>query len=255
MRLFHRQYSHLDEERVINNYLAGIDTQNNFVVDIGAGDGVKMSNTYQLYKKGNPGGAIEYDSSRFKSLEANYAGLSNVSRINEKVFPENIAQILKSIQTPMDFLLLDLDIDGYDYFVLESILKAYRPIVIITEINEAIPPPLKFKVLPDENFVWKGGHFFGYSISCLDEIMETFNYSLVELHYNNAILIANDYWKGKSLCTEAAYISGYWKTPNRRKKFHYNNDLEYLFDLSPQQMAEHLEDYFSGQQNQYQLNY
>ncbi len=254
--LFRRSsYSRLNEEKIIENYLEKVTPPNNFIVDLGAGDGIKMSNTYRLFKKEYPGVAVEVNATKFQQLTSNYSALRQVEKINKKVLPDNIAQLLESVNTPKDFLLLDLDIDGFDYFVLEAILKSYTPILIITEINESIPPPIKFKVLPDENFEWRGGHFFGYSIACLDEIMGAFDYSLAELHYNNAILVSNSYWNGESLTTKGAYLKGYWQKSNRRRKFRYNRDLEYLFDLMPQQMIDHLADHFKEHKNQYQISY
>lgn len=245
----------MNEEKILEKYLQKIiSPPNNFIVDIGASDGVKMSNTYHLFKNGYSGAAIEANDIKFQQLNSNYSTLSNVKRLNRKVLPHNIQSILESVNTPKDFLLLDLDIDGYDYFVLESILKSFRPIIIITEINESIPPPVKFKVLPNEEFAWKGGHFFGYSIACLDDIKEKFNYSLVELHYNNAILISDHFWNNEVLTTKEAYNMGYWSRPNRRKRFHYNKDFEYLFDMTVKEVVNELQGHFSDHNGQYLIN-
>ncbi len=254
MGFFTRSYSHLKEDQIIDKYLKQISAPNNFIVDIGASDGVKMSNTYHLFKRGNVGITIEGNVDKHQRLLSNYSMFPDVECFNQKVLPNNIVQILKSGNTPKDFLLMDLDIDSYDYFILEAVLQSFQPIMIITEINEALPPPVKFKVLPNEKFDWSGGHFFGYSIACLDDIMNRFEYSLVELHYNNAILISNNFWNDEVLTTTEAYLSGYKSRSNRRKKFYYNNDLEYLFDLSSPEIINELNIYFADYEGKYLLD-
>jgi hypothetical protein len=62
------------------------------------------------------------------------------------VTPNNVVSLLLANDTPKEFAFLNLDLDGYDYFVLEQILTHYRPKLICKEINEKIPPPIKFSV-------------------------------------------------------------------------------------------------------------
>jgi len=76
----------------------------------------------------------------------------------------------------------DIDIDGYDYFVLDELLSAFRPAIICAEINEVIPPPIKFTVKWHPSYVWGENHFFGQSICQLNLLCEKYDYALVELH-------------------------------------------------------------------------
>ena len=56
-RIVKRSYSHFDEEKLIPQYDATIASEKKtpFIVDIAASDGVSMSNTYALFRKGMPG--------------------------------------------------------------------------------------------------------------------------------------------------------------------------------------------------------
>jgi len=95
-------------------------------------------------------------------------------------------------------LFLNIDIDGYDYYVLDAILSTYRPHLITAEINENIPPPIKFSILYTKNGSWNGwsgkssDHFFGMSISKLYDLCIKHSYDLINLNYNNAFLMPHE---------------------------------------------------------------
>lgn len=57
----------------------------------------------------------------------------------------------------------------------------------MTEINEDIPPPLRFVVKFDRDFQLRY-HFYGYSIAALEDLCEKHNYGILTLEYNNAFL-------------------------------------------------------------------
>lgn len=228
-------YSSLDEQNIIGKYLKMLEPQNRYCVDIAASDGIRMSNTYALYQAGWGGLAVEYNAGRFSSLAAGYLELPGVNLARCMVTPENVVSLLAANQAPEQFDFLNLDIDGYDYFVLEKILEKYRPRLICTEINEKIPPPIKFTVKWDPGFAWVMDHFYGQSISQLHMLAAKFDYALVELHYNNAFLIPVEYSPWTSLSAEEAYRIGYVEKPDRRKKFPWNEDMEGLLHMPPEE--------------------
>ncbi len=103
----------------------------------------------------------------------------------------------------------DIDIDGYDYFVLDELLSSFRPAIICAEINEVIPPPIKFTVKLHPSYVWGENHFLGQSICQLSLLCKKYDYILVELHYNNAFLVPKELNPFTPLTPEDAYIKGY----------------------------------------------
>ena len=114
---------------MIARYVAKVSGAPRFAVDIGASDGVRMSNTYALYRAGWAGAAFEYDSARFAKLARAHAGLSTtLARV--KVTPENVVALLCAHGTPTNFGLLSLDIDSYDYFVLTALAGEFRPALV-----------------------------------------------------------------------------------------------------------------------------
>jgi FkbM family methyltransferase len=239
------QYSYLGEEVVIEKYINELNLEHRYCVDIAASDGVTMSNTLFLYQQGWSGLAVECDSKKFAALATHYQDFPNVILSKSMVTPDNVISLLKAYQVPEKFGLLNLDIDGYEYFVLEKILSEFRPAMICTEINESIPPPLKFTVKWNPGHFWAGDRFFGQSICQLNLLCEKYDYALVELHYNNAFLIPQEISPHPSLTPEEAYRKGYIDRTDRKQKFPWNADIEEIHSLSPEAALAYVSTYFA----------
>jgi tetratricopeptide (TPR) repeat protein len=245
------KFSCLDEEIILEQYIHLIELENNYCVDIAAGDGLDMSNTYFLFQQGWSGLAVECDSMRFAALAVNYARFANVKLSKVMVTPENVVTLLKANQVPEKFSLLSLDIDGYDYFVLDELLSAFRPAIICAEINEVIPPPIKFTVKWHPSYVWGENHFFGQSICQLNLLCEKYDYALVELHYNNAFLVSKGLNPFTPLTPEDAYIKGYLQRIDRKQRFYWNAKFEEIYTLPPEQALDFVKAFFSEYAGQF----
>lgn len=246
------KFSHLDEEAVLTRFLHRLGAVEKYVVDIGASDGVTMSNTLALFRDGWNGLAVEYDGARFARLATEHAGLDTaLARV--KVTPLNVVDVLRAYDVPSDFTFLSLDIDGYDHFVLEALLAAFRPKLICAEINEKIPPPLAFTVKWDPAFAWSGDHFYGQSIAQLGALVETTGYDLLELHYNNAFLAPRELGLGPSLTPEDAYEQGYAGRPDRRDKFPWNADVEHVLGMDAAEAEAFFLAFFQRYEGQFTL--
>lgn len=246
------KFSHLDEEVVLAQFLHRLGPVEKYAVDIGASDGVTMSNTFALFRDGWNGLAVEYDGARFARLATEHAELGT-ALARAKVTPLNVADLLRAYDVPSDFTFLSLDIDGYDYFVLQALLAAFRPKLICAEINEKIPPPLEFTVKWDPAFAWNGDHFYGQSIAQLGALVEESGYELLELHYNNAFLAPRELGLGPSLTPEDAYQRGYSGQPDRREKFPWNADVEHVLDMDPAEAEAFFLTFFQRYEGQFAL--
>jgi hypothetical protein len=127
---------------------------------------------------------------------------------------------------------------------LEQILTKYRPRLICAEINEKIPPPIKFTVKWNPAYAWAGDHFYGQSISQLHMLCTRTNYALVELHYNNAFLVPLECNPKSKLSPEEAYQSGYLNKPDRKDKFPWNSNMEDLLHMQPEQALAFIDAFF-----------
>ena len=244
-------YSSLDEQVVIERVVKELGIRATSCVDIAAGDGVTMSNTYALFRRGWEGVAVEYDPARFRSLAHAYRILPKANLARCKVTPDNVVALLRANGVPTDFGVLSLDLDGYDYFVLERILAEFRPSLICVEINEKIPPPVKFTINFHPTYSWKGDHFYGQSISQLCLLCPRFRYSLIQLHYNNAFLVPSEINTYAALTPEDAYRKGYVDQPERRILFSWNADMEHLLTMSPEGVVEFLNHTFQDRKGEF----
>jgi len=207
------KYSNFDEENIIKKILSSLKIEKGVCVDIGAADGITSSNTYPLFKEGWSGLAIERVNWLFKDLAIAYEDLPHVILLRQVVTPDNIAKILRAFCGGIDFL--SLDIDGYDYFVLDGILEGgIRPKLICIEINQNIPPPIKFSVKYSPEYVWDRSMFFGHSISLLGDLCKAYNYTIIGQEYTNAFLMPIEICPIKGETPEEAYYRGFYDRPD-----------------------------------------
>lgn len=247
-------FSNFGEERILKNLIAELlpPDDPHVAVDIGAGDGVKSSNTYALFLEGWRGLGIEGDPRKARRLARAYKRLPGVKAMRARVTPESVAELLESHGVEKGFSLLSLDIDGYDFWVLDAVLKSLRPRLVVTEINEKIPPPIKFTVGYDPDFRLTH-HFFGYSIASLEELCQERGYALVGLEYNNAFLAAREFAGARRLSAEEAYRSGYLERADRRELFPQNENMEILHGLEPEKGVEFLKSFYAAHEGKYRI--
>lgn len=229
----------------ISDILNNLSTK--YFIDIGASNSTDYSQTEMLLENGWSGIMCECNPEKYVPLKDRLRD-KKVNIISEKITVENVLSILKQNNVPNNFYL-SLDIDGYDYFVLEKILSEYEPSLIISEINEKIPAGIKFSVLYDENYWWDGSHFYGYSISMLEDLLQKYSYKIQELDYNNVVLI-----KGKQeQSIEEIYKKGYYNKPDRRYHFYYNADFEEIFNLDKTEQISFINKKFLKYKNKYRI--
>ncbi len=163
-----------------------------FFVDIGASNGIDMSNTYLLAANGWKGLSLEIDVNAFARMAATYQLLPDVSLVRMRITPQNINQLLDCASVPKQFGVLNLDIDGYDYYVLEEVLKKYRPQIIVAEINTMIPASVCFSVSFSESFIWAENEFQGMSLAMLKKLAEKNKYKIVDVNGAAAFLMPEE---------------------------------------------------------------
>ncbi|MDP6951883.1 MAG: hypothetical protein QGF53_03895, partial [Alphaproteobacteria bacterium] len=139
--------SQAGEDGLIERIFSMMGTTNKTCVEFGAWDGKHLSNSWNLIaNKGWRGVPIEGDPARFQYLLANYAGNDKATPLNRMVGlspPDDLDSILATTDTPEDFDLLIIDVDGIDYHIWKS-LQNYRPRLLVIEFNQAIPNDIHF---------------------------------------------------------------------------------------------------------------
>ena len=248
-------FSHAGEERILNKHIANLlpPTHCRTAVDIGAANGIRWSNTYSLFLRGWKGVGIEADARKFPHLERAYRNLPNVTACHQVAEPHNIISLLRAFDIEENFSVLSLDIDGNDYWLLKTILSEFRPHLIVTEINEKIPPPLRFVVKYKPNAAQLRHHFYGYSIALLEDLCEEFDYGVLELEYENAFIAPHELRNARFVTAEEAYVTGYLNRVDRKERFPANFDMEVLQSLSVAEGIEFLRNFYAKQEGEYFL--
>jgi hypothetical protein len=248
-------FSNNDEERILRRYIEELLPPNHsgVAIDLGAGDGVRHSNTHALFISGWQGLAVDADSGRVSRLARTYRDYPSVYACRCHLTPHNVVSLLEAYEVSTEFEVLSLDIDSYDYCVLDALLARFRPRIIVTEINEKIPPPIRFAVRYDPHFVLQH-HFFGYSIASLEDLCDRYDYALIDLEYNNAFIAPRELPGVRSIDAVTAYRRGYLERPDRRKKFRLNLDMEPLQSMSPAEGMAFLDQFFARHKGKYELS-
>jgi hypothetical protein len=247
-------FSHSREQEMVWGFIEELLPTNipRFAIDIGAGNGIRWSNTYSLFLSGWQGFGVEADERKFVQLVRAYRDLPGVKACHSQIGPENAISILKQFQTPKDFGLLSLDIDGNDYWVLRTLLRQFRPALVITEINEKVPPPLRFVVRPEPNFKLRH-HFYGYSMAALADLCELNRYGILALEYNNAFLAPMELGHGRFVDALTAYRDGYRDRVDRKERFATNLDVEPVLSMSSSEALKFLDHFYAEEPGKYYL--
>lgn len=249
--------SYAGEFECLDKLLVSLGIRGGYVVDIAASDGFTQSSTLGFFKRtGWAGLAVEMDAKKFASLAFIYASFPKARLARSRVTPLNIKPLLNAFEVPNDFELLNLDIDSYDLYVIDSMMKAkFRPKVISMEINEKIPPPIYFTVDYSESHSWEMDHFFGCSIAAAATVVKPFGYILQNLVYNNAIFVRNDIAHNRvpDMSVHEAYENGYKNAPHRTTLFPWNTDVDCLMEFSASQAYEFLINYFKKYEGRFTL--
>ncbi len=187
-----RIFSQFGEDGVIEKIFQVIEPTHCFAVEFGAGDGIWLSNTRNLYlHQGWSGLMMEGDEKKASELERNYRSLPRVKTDHVWIYPGNIEILFNEHEVPLDFDLLSIDIDSNDYYVWKAI-HTYRPKVVLIEFNAAFPPPEKKVVRFHPMNYWDGSTYFGASIQSLYELGKQKGYELVHCESNGANLFFVD---------------------------------------------------------------
>jgi hypothetical protein len=243
-------------------HLAGIvktlGMKSGYVVDIAASDGVNQSCTLGFFQRADwEGLAVEMSPEAFAKLAFIYSAFPGARLARGRVTPLNVVSLLRGYEVPLDFTLLNLDIDSYDLHVISAMLESgYRPAIITMEVNEKIPPPIFFTVNYDDAHYWKMDHFYGCSLVAAASAVRPAGYILESLQYNNAIFIRSDLAAGNysDRDLDTAYEAGYRSRPERHTLFPWNADLESLQTMSPQEGVLFLREVFAKYEGKFSLD-
>ena len=189
-------YSQSGEDAIIKQLLLLISESHSlskWCVEFGAWDGKFLSNTFNLVENYSYKGIyIEGSKKHFINLKKNMQPFEVICLNNYIGIDKcnNLDYILSTTPIPADFDILSIDIDGCDFYILESI-KKYRPKIIIIEYNPTIPNDVYFVQQAD----FSVNH--GASALAIQKLAQSKDYIVVALTETNLILVDNKYIKNE----------------------------------------------------------
>jgi hypothetical protein len=250
--------SSLHEYEVLNQMCNKLQIINGYVLDVAASDGYSQSCTLGFFRRAEWSGfAVEMDPLKFSKLAFLYAGFPNTKLAKVRVTPDNIDSLLSAYEVPKDISVFNLDIDSYDLYVMEKVLKSdYRPRIISMEINEKIPSGIFFAVDYDSAHSWQGDHFYGCSIDAASLTVKPYGYKLVSLEFNNAVFILDEHnvTDFLDLTAENAYNTGYRNAVNRKILFPHNTDVDVWLTLNKDDCLLAIRNTFAKYEGKYSLS-
>jgi hypothetical protein len=116
---------------------------------------------------------------------------------------DNINQILRDSNIPLDFDLFSLDIDGNDFYVMSAIEPQWRPRVIIVESNLCFGIDFDAVIEYDAQFRWDGTIYQGATPLAWFNLLRSRNYSLVYVEKSGV----NMFFMDDQLCPEQHFIN------------------------------------------------
>jgi len=240
-----------NDHRILQYYLNLIDLDNKIYIDIGCSTNPQTPLPYifdadhciffecdpekiQIWRTGGP--RLPDGKRAFQKL----LQLPNFALITKKVTPYNIGEIIENIIGRKDPKFVDIDIDGYDYYVLRSILESHKPSLIMAEINEKIPPPIKFTVNYDSNWCYDGSHFYGMSLSKFCELAEEYSYDVINLSFNNVFAVHKNKNPGLQTFKDAELYEAFYRSlrlnptgVHNASIFNHNENMDHLLLMPP----------------------
>ena len=163
-----KAYSQFGEEPFIKHIFDSVGTRYKYFVDLGAGDGTYLSNTKYLKDTLGWGGLM---------VDADNKGNNEV--LQSFITDDNITEILISNQVPQDFDFLSIDLDGNDYYILDSILNDYRPSLILAEFNGTIPIGESKIMQYNSSHTWGNDDYYGASFEAMKRLGELHGYKTI----------------------------------------------------------------------------
>lgn len=125
-------FSQFGEDGLIEAIFEKIGITNRWCFEVGAADGIWISNTRRYVEAGWTAVLIESDAEQFEKLCDNTP--ESCFCIHHAIRPSSLDSLLSSVGGPVGLDLGVIDIDSWDYWAWEG-MKVYRPRLMMVEIS------------------------------------------------------------------------------------------------------------------------
>ena len=236
----------------ISQYMFDLKEHNGVYLDIGCGAEMNMSR--KMITTSDLTVLMEPDQHKASIIEPVFATRKNVTLLNQVATPQNIEGTIKEHIGSKDITFLDLDIDSYDFDLLQAILQVKKPYLIMAEINEKIPYPIEFHVCYD--YSYDGSHCYGMSFASFCNLVHE-DYDVMTLNKNNAFAIRKDMnASSETRCPYGdLYESGYRKPRlgSQLPEYDHNSNVDHWLTLEPEKAIKQINKFFKDYKDKYTL--
>jgi hypothetical protein len=158
-------YSQADEDGILEEICKRIGLDAGVFVEIGCGDG-RENNTHYLLLKGWRGVWVDGNAAHIATIRRALPASDRLRVLEAMVTRENVVELLTSALGPQGSLdLLSVDVDGNDLAIVQAVIAAYAPKLVVAEYNAKFPYPLALGVTYDSNRAWQGDDYHGASLA------------------------------------------------------------------------------------------
>ena len=178
------EYSNGGEDGILEHVFEALGVVSGCCVELGAWDGIRLSNTRRLAERGWQSVMIEADPALYAAVRRNAAGL-DVTAVHCHVEPagdNSLDAVLDRSGVPEALDLLSIDIDSDDLGVWMSLRR--RPTCVVIEYNNTIPF--------DTEFINPVGRAWGNSALSIARFAAATRYALVAVTPMNLVFLTED---------------------------------------------------------------
>lgn len=181
-----RYFSQSDEDGIILEILRRINLTSGVCVEVGCGNGLE-NNTLNLLVRGWQSVWIDAGPLAINSkCNPNLLSFQQAFVTSENVVTVTRRGLSDLHATHVD--LLSIDVDGNDGYLADALLASgLQPSVVVIELNEVVPPPIRFAQKYDPNYVWDGTKNSGWSLQALADILVRYGYSCVGCNLHTGV--------------------------------------------------------------------
>jgi hypothetical protein len=177
-------YSQFSEDALADGLFRKIGTNNKWCFEVGAADGIWLSNTRGFIERGWKSILVESDPDKFAKLKKN---TPTGHCFNETVaIDKKIDDILDQTPAPQDIDLVSIDIDGQDYYVWKDLNK-YRPRIVVVEWS----PYVSRDYLPEPDTDGKEGKNQA-GLDVMIKLASDKGYTVIAITYCNLICVPKE---------------------------------------------------------------
>ena len=212
-------FSQWGEDGIIQKLIHSVEIKNKTFIEFGVEDFTESNCRFLLMKDFWKGFVIDGSKENMDRLRSfPWYWMYELKAVESFITRENINDLLAQSGFDSDLGLLSIDVDGVDYFILETI-EYFRPRILILEYNAVFGAERKISVPYDAAFFRTKKHYsnlyFGASLPALTHLANKKGYVLVGTTASggNAFFVRSDLMTDALLAHTAAegYTASTWR--------------------------------------------